>query len=173
MNESYDKAFTIILGEEGGYVFDPRDTGGETQWGITWPSLRLAISTGIVAATTTISTLTQDQAKLIYKEFYWTPIKGDQLPWPLCVYVFDSAVNQGVIPAVKMLQRALKQPQDGILGVATLEAATHASSFTCAQFMAYRAMRYQSTKNADIYGVGWLTRIFDVSYKAGLEKDLV
>ena len=170
---NFDKAFTIILGEEGGYVNDPRDPGGETQWGITSPPLRLAISTGIVPADTTIKSLTQDQAKLIYKEFYWLPIKGDQLPWPLCVFVFDSAVNQGATPAIKMLQRALKQPQDGILGVDTLEAATHASSFSCAQFMVYRAMRYQSTKNADIYGVGWLTRIFDVTYKAGLVKDLV
>ena len=147
---NYDKSFSIILGEEGGYVNDPKDPGGETQWGITWQPLKTAIAQSIVPADTTIKTLTQDQAKLIYKAFYWDLVKGDSLPWPLCVFVFDSAVNQGVSPAIKMMQRALKQPQDGLLGPATLEAATHASGFVCAAFMAYRAMRYQNTKNADI-----------------------
>ena len=54
---NFDSAFTIILGSEGGYVNDPRDSGGETKYGIAkkfYPNLD-------------IKNLTVEQAKAIYK----------------------------------------------------------------------------------------------------------
>ena len=32
---TFDNAFVHVIGVEGGYVNDPRDTGGETNYGIT------------------------------------------------------------------------------------------------------------------------------------------
>ena len=31
----FDKAFDLLIGNEGGYVNNPADPGGETNWGIT------------------------------------------------------------------------------------------------------------------------------------------
>ena len=31
----FDKAFELLIGNEGGYVNNPKDPGGETNWGIT------------------------------------------------------------------------------------------------------------------------------------------
>jgi lysozyme family protein len=166
----YDKAFSIVVGEEGGYVNNPSDPGGETNWGITWPTLKQAISLKIVPADTTIKSLTADQAKLIYKSLYWDEVKGDQIAYPLDVCVFDSAVNQGIQPAIKMMQRALDTAQDGVLGVGTLALAAKARVWHAARFMAYRDMRYHSTKNFDKFGEGWLIRIFQVAFKTVLDK---
>jgi lysozyme family protein len=166
MIETYDKAFDIVVGEEGGYKNDPDDSGGETNWGITWLTLRSAIALGLVPNQTTIKNLTKGQAKLIYKPLYWDMVRGDQVQEPLCIFLFDSAINQGVNPAVRMLQRVLKVPQDGIFGVHTLEVANKATLWHCSEFMAYRALRYTSTRKFDKYGVGWLTRTYSMVFKA-------
>lgn len=154
---NFDRAIAIVLAEEGGYVNDPRDPGGETKFGISkrqYPDIDIAA-------------LTLSDAKDIYRRDYWDVCKCDYLPWPLCLFVFDSAVNQGVGAAVRMLQRALDVPQDGILGLRTMAAAAKARPWHAARFMAFRAMRYQSTRNFDRFGEGWLIRLFRVAMEAG------
>ncbi|WP_425526518.1 glycosyl hydrolase 108 family protein [Xanthomonas oryzae] len=57
-----------MLSHEGGYVNDPRDPGGETQWGISkraYPELN-------------IRALTRDQAIEIYRRDYWGARAGRQ-----------------------------------------------------------------------------------------------
>ena len=162
---NFNKAVAQILASEGGYVNNPADPGGETNFGITWPVLKQAISLGLLPAATTIKTLTVDQAKIIYEELFWKPIKGDTLPITMALYVFDSAVNQGITPAVKMLQRALDVPQDGVLGSATMSAISKIRPWHTDRFMAYRAMRYTSTKNFDKFGEDWLIRLFETTRK--------
>ena len=95
----FDKAFEHVLGIEGGYVNDPKDPGGETKYGLCKRSY----------PTVDIKALTIEQAKAIYKRDYWDKVKGDDLPFPLNLFMFDAAVNQGVDPAIKMLQAALKR----------------------------------------------------------------
>lgn len=157
----FDKAFVIIVGEEGGYVSPEQaiakgDSGGETNFGIAkkfYPNLD-------------IKNLTLDQAKAIYNADYWVKIKGDQLPWPLCLFIFDSAINQGTDAAIKLLQKTIGVAQDGIFGVQTVAAASKFKQFKCAQFMAARALRYTGTRGFDTEGMGWLTRLFDVTMKS-------
>ena len=58
---NFDRAFRFLIGEEGGYVNDPADPGGETKFGISkraYPQLD-------------IKSLTLDQAKAIYRRDYW------------------------------------------------------------------------------------------------------
>jgi lysozyme family protein len=161
MSNFFDRAFDIVVGEEDGYVNDPHDPGGETKFGISkrkYPNVD-------------IKNLTKDGAKVIFKVDYWDVVSGDQLPWPLCLYVFDSAVNQGCgkvdgYPTERMLQRALSVPQDGIIGRTTIARAITSTALTWHRFMAYRAMRYMSTRNFDRYGEGWLIRLFNVVSKA-------
>lgn len=75
-----------------------RDSGGITKYGISqkaYPTLDIAH-------------LTPEQAKALYQRDYWAPIRGDGIPWPLCVVAFDAAVNQGV----GMAKRWLAKTQD-------------------------------------------------------------
>jgi len=150
----FDKAFELVIAAEGGYSNDARDSGGQTKWGISkaaYPNLD-------------IYNLTLEQAKAIYKTDYWDKVKGDEMPYPMNVFVFDSAVNQGVAPAIKMLQKALGVAQDGILGRDTLAALKRKmGKEVLSLYMTERAMRYTGTRSFDIYGRGWLKRLFAVS----------
>lgn len=165
MNNKFDAAFAIVLGEEGGYVNDPKDPGGETKYGVTAKTLQNAISAELLPPGTLVKDLTVEQAKTLYNAFYWEKIKGDSLPWPLCLFIFDSAVNQGTDAAIKILQKTVGVAQDGIFGIQTQQAALKFTERDAAEFMARRAMRYFGTRNFDIYGVGWLTRLFEVTTK--------
>jgi lysozyme family protein len=83
------QAFAIVVGEEGGYVNDPQDPGGETKYGITkleYPNVDIA-------------QLTLAQAQQIYQRDYWNKIDADSLPWEMALVMFDCAVNQGVAAA--------------------------------------------------------------------------
>lgn len=158
----FNRSFAVVVGLEGGYSNDPDDPGGETIYGITRRDHAAAWANGRP---------TIEAAKKIYFDNYWTPCKADQMPWPLCLYVFDSAVNQGVTPAIKMLQRTLQTVQDGIIGRQTVALAKKSNEWHLARFMAFRAIRYQTTRNYDKYGEGWLTRLFEVSHKGGIKND--
>ncbi|EPR35583.1 protein of unknown function DUF847 [Alkalidesulfovibrio alkalitolerans DSM 16529] len=148
----FDAAFLLIVAAEGGEKVsdDPRDPGGLTKWGIcqrSYPDLD-------------IRALTESDAREIYRRDYWDACKCDELPWPLSLYVFDAAINQGVSAAARMLQEAADVTVDGKIGPKTLAAAKSHPEWRAVRFMALRAMRYSQTKNFDRFGMGWLTRIF-------------
>ena len=156
MSEKFDKSIAMILAAESGYVNDPNDPGGETKYGICkldYPELD-------------IPNLTREQAIAIYEKNYWEPVHGDELPWPLCVYVFDSAVNQGVTVAIQMLQRSLNTNQDGIIGPVTIRLANTFGAWHWHRFMAIRALHYTGTRNFNNYGEGWFIRLFELTAKA-------
>lgn len=147
---TFDDAFELIIGHEGGYSNDSRDNGGETNWGISqkaYPNLH-------------IPSLTKDQAKHIYKSDYWDAIKGDYLPGRLATLVFDCAVNQGVGAATKMMQKSLGVNADGVIGPKTLSAAQSADlSDFAVKFGAERGLRYGQHEDFLIYGRGWMRRL--------------
>lgn len=151
MSDFY-RAFRIVVGEEGGYVNDPRDPGGRTKFGISqraYPALDIA-------------TLTLDQARAIYHRDYWMRAKCDALPWPFALCAFDSAVNQGVGVAVRMMQDALGVTPDGVIGQRTLAAVQSANDRHLARYFMKRVMRYMRTDNFNRFGEGWVTRCFVV-----------
>ena len=151
MND-FERAFSIIIGQEGGYSDNPHDPGGETKYGISkraYPDLD-------------IKNLTLYQAKGIYYEDYWAHIHGDELTWPLNCFVFDSAVNQGVHKATVLLQQALQTSADGIIGPITLTLANKASTWNLARFMYLRLSEYQKNANFVRFGEGWTMRLFQV-----------
>lgn len=153
---NFDKAFELVVGVEGGYVNDPRDPGGETKYGISkrsYPNFD-------------IQRLTIDKAKDIYLNDYWKVCKCDSLPWPLSAFVFDSAVNQGTDPAIRMLQRALDVKDDGIIGKITLGVAQTSTLWHWARYLTYRAQRYNQNLNANHFGEGWLIRLFRIAMEA-------
>lgn len=146
----FDKAFEHVVGLEGGYVNDPQDPGGETKYGISKRQYPLE----------DIKNLSLERAKIIYRMDYWNKIQGDGLPYPTNMLVFDAAVNQGVTPAVIMLQKTLGVPEDGTVGPLTIKAAQEQRGSMISEYLACRALRYVGTNNFDRYGKGWLRRLF-------------
>ena len=92
------------LGHEGGYVNDARDSGGETNWGITLATARRNGYTG------SMKTLTREAAVGIYiKQYLKAPRIAEINPISsrICFEVYDTGVNCGPAKAVEFLQRAL------------------------------------------------------------------
>ena len=55
---TFDHCIELVLGHEGGYVDDPNDAGGETNWGISKRAYK----------DVDIKNLTKEEAKAIYKK---------------------------------------------------------------------------------------------------------
>ena len=110
-----DKAFGLILRQEGiAQTLIKGDRGGLTKFGID-----AASHPGL-----DITNLTLEGAQDIYKSEYWDACKCDSLIPELQYAHFSCAVNCGPGTANKILQRACNVPDDGIVGPATLAAAT-------------------------------------------------
>jgi len=112
----FDTAVAFLLAQEGGYSADPDDHGGETNWGISkraYPNLD-------------ILTLTKKDAEEIYRRDYWKKVRGDELPEPLGLVLFDWAVHSGTVTAILSLQRILGVKIDGKFGSETKQSAVSA-----------------------------------------------
>lgn len=164
--ESYDMAnfetaIQQILIEEGGYVNDPDDPGGETKYGITkrtFPELD-------------IFNLTAEQARDIYRREYWDRFGLDQIEDDrVAERLFSFIVNMGSIPAIKCFQRALRAcghfvNEDGRLGPETISAARRADRQALLAALKCEAAgmyRYFVAKSPDKqkYLKGWLSRAY-------------
>lgn len=176
----FDECFELILEIEGGYSDHPSDKGGKTNYGITEATLSAAYRAGIVSHNN-IKDLTVEEAKTIYKVNYWDKCKCDDLPKPLDLYVFDTAVNCGVGTSAKFLQEVINKvvgantlAVDGIVGAMTIGAVegwlsrykadcTFPVFFLCNLFMDRRLQYYSNivAKNGSqiVFLRGWLNRV--------------
>lgn len=104
MNSLKKKVIDHILQIEGGYVNDPSDSGGETNFGITVAVARGSGFTG------DMRTLTRGKAFDIYVSRYWDALRLDDIEAlsPLIAgELADTGVNMGVGRAARFLQRSL------------------------------------------------------------------
>lgn len=150
---NFDQAFERLLGHEGGYVNDPDDPGGETNWGIT---IAVARTEGYGGS---MRDLPIDKAKDIYRKSYWNPVHADELPDAVRFDVFDAAVNHGASQAAKWLQRAVGTQPDGVIGAATIGAARGAGPMIAAHFNGQRLRFYTDLATWPKYGKGWARRV--------------
>ncbi len=122
-----------ILAREGGYVNDPDDPGGATNYGVTVHTMRrlgLDLTGDGKVDASDVRRLTADHALQIFIDDYFHKPKLELLPPPLQASVFDMYVNAGN-NAVKILQRLLNQMRvsvtvDGAIGPQTAKAAAQA-----------------------------------------------
>lgn len=99
-----DEIFNAILGKEGGYVNNPADKGGPTNWGITQAVARAHGYTG------DMKDLTRQQALNILESDYWVGPRFNRVSEvsnAIAVELIDTGVNMGPSVAAKFLQRAL------------------------------------------------------------------
>ena len=150
----FDKAFDLLIGNEGGYVNDPKDPGGETNWGIT---KTVAVANGYAGD---MRSMPKDTAKGIYKKMYWDKLQCDQLPFVVAFQLFDAGVNHGNSQAVKFLQRALSVVDDGVIGAKTIAATNSLDDLQIVMlFNAERIEFYAALKTFSTFGKGWMRRI--------------
>ena len=122
-----------IVAREGGYVNDPDDPGGATNYGVTLATLqRLGIDkTGEGRVDVAdVKALSRADASRIYVEHYFRRPRLAELPASVQASVFDMYVNAGT-NAIKILQRLVTRmgfpaTDDGMIGPATIRAATQA-----------------------------------------------
>ena len=154
----FDDIIEVVLNHEGGYVNDPKDPGGETNFGIAKRS----------HPDVDIKNLTEEGAKEIYKEHYWDRNKVEDLPENLRHIYFDMCVNQGRSRAVRIMQRAANAKGanlkvDGGMGPKTIAAM---DGVELDRVRAYRVKYYADlvTRKPDLekFYFGWFRRALEV-----------
>jgi len=131
-----------IVAREGGYVNDPDDPGGATNFGVTIHTMRrlgLDLNGDGVVDSADVRALTRAQAVDIFIRHYWRAPRIDALPEALQPSVFDMYVNSGG-NAVRILQRLLVEmgydiDVDGVIGPQTIRAA-HAAAAAAPEHIA-------------------------------------
>lgn len=118
-----------IVAREGGYVNDPDDPGGATNFGVTIHTMRrlgLDLDRDGTITEQDVRALTRQQAVSIFVDHYFNRPRIADLPAPLHATVFDMYVNAGA-NAVRILQRLLQDMRiqatvDGVIGPQTIAA---------------------------------------------------
>ena len=131
---NFRRALQFTLKWEGGYVNHPNDPGGETKWGIAkryHPDLD-------------IKNLTAEEAATIYANEYWDAAGCDDIPFPFCVAVFDTAVRCGVARAKDWYKKA-----DGVKDFIGLN-------------QKFYVDRVETKPSQKVFLKGWLNRLNDL-----------
>lgn len=161
----FEPAVKIVLKHEGGYVDDPNDSGGETNFGIskrTYPYLD-------------IRNLTVEEAKEIYFNDFWSKYAYDKIQsQKLSNKLFDISINVGSKRAHEQFQLAINSIHrmneldfanniikvDGWVGEKTAAAANKLNwEVVMYVFQLFMGQFYLSLGN-DYYLKGWLRRLF-------------
>ena len=137
----FDKAILITLKHEGGFVNDPVDPGGATNWGM---SIRFltndagdADGDGFLDGdidkdgdidVDDIKNMTVEEARKLYRIYFWDKYDYDNIvDFVVAARVFDMTVNMGPKQTGKIVQRALNNcgqnvGVDGAIGKNTFAA---------------------------------------------------
>lgn len=147
---TFETSINRLLGIEGGYVNNPEDPGGETNWGISkrsYPRLN-------------IKELTREQAIALYHRDFWTPIGGDSLPEGVGFQLLDFAVNSPLATALRAVQRAVGVADDGHIGPVTVAAIKSTEPHDLImRFLSVRLVFMTNCKNWPNASRGWARRV--------------
>lgn len=151
---NFERAVNLTLEAEGILSNHKDDTGGITKYGISktaYPKLDIA-------------NITKEDAINIYKKDYWESSKCGELPYPLDIMVFDTAVNHGVKKSIMILQESLGCKKiDGVIGSQTLSEARSAKNSIYTVFMINRFFSYSEAQSWKTFKNGWKNRLVKLS----------
>jgi lysozyme family protein len=175
----FSKAYQLIIANEGGYVNDPDDPGGETYKGIArkyhpewlgWViidekkrlgKLQKAISE---SEEKEISNQLEFEVREFYLEEFWVKCRCNFLTnQKVSESIFDFAVNAGIHVSIELAQKVVGVKQDGVNGPLTTAAInTFDPDHFVAAFAVEKIRRYDAivTKRpiSGKYFRGWVRR---------------
>jgi len=172
---TFEEIIEVVLKHEGGFVNDPDDKGGATNWGVTQSVYENFIGEKCTAED--IKNMTQLEAEKIYLDMYWKPSRAEQLPPEIRETYFDMVVNHGQGGAVKILQQACNNKRkpdnqiavDGGIGPNTIKAAANLKDW---ELMVERSgfywnlvfdgARYTKRTSQVKFIRGWIRRCFNM-----------
>lgn len=150
MSAQFVAAINRVLGSEGGYVNDPNDPGGETNWGISKRSY----------PDVDIKNLTRHDAIDIYYRDFWLKIHGDEMTDGKAYQMMDAAVNSGPAQAIRFMQQAIGVADDGYWGPVSKSALNVMLESDFIMRMLSARIRFMvKLKNFKYSGPGWMNRI--------------
>jgi len=155
-DRNFEKAVNILLELEGGYVNDPADPGGETNYGISrrsYPDLD-------------IGALTEDEAIEIYRRDWWERYGYGRIEdSDLAAKILSLAVNMGPSKAHRLLQAAVLLSGgrmimvDGIIGPETVGAVNgHPNPAWLLAELRLMAIKHYVELDNPRYLKGWIRR---------------
>lgn len=154
VNLTFAQIFERLIGHEGGYVNNPKDPGGETNWGVTIGTARANGYQG------SMRSMSKADAKEIYEKAFWQRAKCDQYHSGIGYQLFDAAVNHGIGNAIRLLQRAVDVADDGVIGPITLSAINSKNlNDVLLCFNAERLNFYTKLSTFTTFGKGWTNRV--------------
>jgi lysozyme family protein len=116
-----NKLIYEIIEREGGFVNNPHDKGGATNFGITAATLGKWRKLGRNATVEEVRNLKKPEASDIYYHEYCLKPGFDKIPDPhLQAQLVDYGVNSGPMLAIHKLQEIVGAESDGVLGSETL-----------------------------------------------------
>tara|TARA_Y100000310_G_scaffold133639_1_gene132631 strand:- start:3946 stop:4821 length:876 start_codon:yes stop_codon:yes gene_type:complete len=130
MNTTFEEIIEVVLAHEGGFVDDPDDRGGATNWGVTQAVWEDFLEDEFTSDD--VREFTREQAIELYREEFWKPSQAEKLPEEIREVYFDMCVNHGQRNAVKILQTAANAKGgslvvDGGIGPNTINASSNLS----------------------------------------------
>lgn len=134
----FNNIIPAILENEGGYVHDASDGGGETYCGISrknWPKWmgwniidqHRHLKTGDIINDAALAALVRS----FYKINFWDKIRGDEIKDDgVAQTIFDFAVNAGISQAIFLVQQTLGIAQRGAMDDFTLQTLNAQTGFS-------------------------------------------
>jgi lysozyme family protein len=131
---TFEPAIAVVLKHEGGYVSDPVDPGGETNFGISsliisregLSSADLGLDPATAGKPGWLQAMTVDTAKALYQRLFWDRYGYSRIAdQQVATKVFDAAVNIGPKRAhlkAQMVAGLQAKQLDGILGMESVGA---------------------------------------------------
>lgn len=183
--KNFDKAVEVTLSYEGGFVDHPKDPGGATFRGVSLRAIKDLVDENgrhlfdldgdgdvdredVLALKAAWEAGNHELILGFYRRRYWDAIRGDEMKWPICLLVFDSAVNSGPAAAIKQLQRAMGLKDDGQLGPKTLAKAKLAGPNTVVDILVQRSILFSriAAAKGETFLAGWMARLFRLHAEA-------
>ena len=162
---NFDQCLALVLQIEKGFVNDPNDPGGATNFGVTKVTYEQFI--GHPVSVDDMRALTVDQITPLYRRMFWDAVHGDDLPAGVDYAIFDFAVNSGVKRAAKALQQAVNVTVDGSIGPKTMAAVAAADAGDVIDKICdERLVFLQSLDTWKHYSKGWSARVASVKQHA-------
>lgn len=185
----YELAFEKALINEGTYSNHSADRGGETYKGIArkfhanwlgWKVVDKARQKSGFPKSLDKNSELHNHVKILYREQYWSPINGDNIPnQEIAEEIFDTGVNMGIRRSARFLQESINLLNknekiqadliiDGAIGKNTIKALDKtlkkdkSNRYVMLLLNLFQGMRYisilQANPSQEVFTRGWLNR---------------